>query len=153
MQKLVDNTLAEKAKAEALQEAKVEADRQAAVAAQQAAEAAKAAQVATQAQTPTVAAVLPSGSHTDWMAAAGINPTDYPYVDFIVSHESGWNPTAQNPSGAYGLCQALPGIKMSTAGADWATNPITQLRWCTSYANNKGGWYHSYLEWVAKGWW
>ncbi len=83
------------------------------------------------------------------MALAGISPSDYQYVDHIVSKESGWCPTKwqgeygkcpayhgtpTNPNIGYGLCQATPGSKMATAGADWATNPVTQLKWCHSYA-------------------
>jgi uncharacterized protein YabE (DUF348 family) len=91
-----------------------------------------------------------NGDKTSIMAAAGISSGDWAYANFIVSHESGWRVTAANPSGAYGLCQALPGSKMSTAGADWATNPITQLRWCSSYAaRSYGGWYGSYNHWLA----
>ncbi len=87
------------------------------------------------------------------MAAAGIAPSDYGYVNYIVSHESGWRTTAANSSGAYGLCQALPGSKMATAGADWQTNPVTQLRWCSSYAARKGGWQAAYEFWLAHHWW
>ena len=91
-----------------------------------------------------------NGDKTAIMAAAGISSGDYAYVNFIVSHESGWRPTAANPSGAYGLCQALPGSKMATAGADWATNPITQLRWCNGYAQSRyGGWAAAYNHWLA----
>ncbi|MEV5973840.1 transglycosylase SLT domain-containing protein [Streptomyces sp. NPDC051921] len=58
----------------------------------------------------------------------------------IVDHESGWNYTATNASsGAYGLVQALPGSKMSTAGADWRTNPATQIKWGLSYMNGRYG--------------
>lgn len=98
------------------------------------------------------------------MALAGIAPGDYNYVDYIVSHESGWCPTkAQGqygscppyagyvPSyGGYGLCQSTPGSKMASAGADWATNPVTQLRWCSSYAQGRyGSWYAAYKHWLA----
>ena len=69
--------------------------------------------------------------------------------------ESGWNPAASNPStGAYGIPQALPGSKMASAGADWQTNPATQIRWglgyikqlygspCGAWAHEQGsGWY------------
>ncbi|MFE3515036.1 lytic transglycosylase domain-containing protein [Streptomyces sp. NPDC059166] len=55
----------------------------------------------------------------------------------IVSRESGWNYRAQNASsGAYGLVQALPGSKMASAGADWQTNPATQIKWGLSYMNS-----------------
>lgn len=97
------------------------------------------------------------------MALAGISPGDYTYVDYIVSHESGWCPTkAQGehdcpavpdnqftPNG-YGLCQATPGSKMASAGSDWATNPVTQLRWCHGYAIGRyGSWYVAYNHWLA----
>ncbi|MFI6287000.1 transglycosylase SLT domain-containing protein [Streptomyces sp. NPDC051018] len=56
----------------------------------------------------------------------------------IVERESGWRYTAQNPSsGAYGLVQALPGTKMSSAGADWRTNPATQIKWGLNYMNSR----------------
>ncbi|WP_406002136.1 transglycosylase SLT domain-containing protein [Streptomyces sp. NBC_00829] len=57
----------------------------------------------------------------------------------IVDHESTWNYQAENPSGAYGLVQAYPGSKMSSAGADWRTNPATQIKWGLNYMNVKYG--------------
>lgn len=89
------------------------------------------------------------------MARAGIAPEDYTYVDYIVSKESGWRPFARNASsGAYGLCQALPGTKMASAGADWETNPVTQLRWCDGYAKARyGSWARAYSFWLANKYW
>jgi uncharacterized protein YabE (DUF348 family) len=85
------------------------------------------------------------------MALAGISPSDYAAADYIISHESGWRPNAggSGVSGPYGLCQAYPGTKMATAGADWQTNPITQLRWCSGYASRYGGWQGSYQHWLS----
>ncbi|MGH4033948.1 lytic transglycosylase domain-containing protein [Actinomycetota bacterium Odt1-20B] len=58
----------------------------------------------------------------------------------IVNHESTWNYKASNPgSGAYGLVQALPGSKMASAGADWQTNPATQIKWGLGYMNDRYG--------------
>ncbi|MEU1181643.1 transglycosylase SLT domain-containing protein [Streptomyces sp. NPDC005820] len=58
----------------------------------------------------------------------------------IVNHESTWNYRAVNPtSGAYGLVQAYPGSKMSSAGADWQTNPATQIKWGLNYMNERYG--------------
>ncbi|MER7764775.1 transglycosylase SLT domain-containing protein [Streptomyces sp. NPDC097619] len=58
----------------------------------------------------------------------------------IVSRESGWNHTATNSSsGAYGLVQALPASKMSSAGSDWKTNPATQIKWGLDYMNSRYG--------------
>jgi len=99
---------------------------------------------------------LPEGSHQDWMRAAGIAESDFGYVEFIISKESGWGHTKWNKagSGAYGLCQAKPATKMATAGSDWETNPITQLKWCHSYAISRyGSWQNAYNFWVAKRWW
>lgn len=88
------------------------------------------------------------------MAQAGISEADYPYVDYIISRESRWRPGALNAgSGAYGLCQSLPASKMATAGADYLTNPVTQLRWCAGYSSRYGGWQGAYNAWLAQGWW
>lgn len=89
------------------------------------------------------------------MAAAGISPSDYSYVDFIISRESGWNAGASNSSsGAYGLCQALPGTKMASAGSDWRTNAVTQLKWCSGYAQGRyGSWGAAYNFWLSNKWW
>ena len=98
---------------------------------------------------------LPAGTHNDWMARAGIASSDYGYVNYIIERESHWNPLAKNrSSGATGLCQALPGNKMASAGSDWATNPITQLRWCNSYAVGRyGSWAKAYQFWTTHHWW
>jgi uncharacterized protein YabE (DUF348 family) len=99
------------------------------------------------------ATIAIGGDKTAIMAQAGIGPGDYPYANFIISHESGWRVTAANPSGAYGLCQALPGSKMSSAGSDWQTNPITQLKWCSGYASKFGGWGPAYNYWLSHHYW
>ncbi|MFC8870896.1 transglycosylase SLT domain-containing protein [Streptomyces sp. NPDC057148] len=58
----------------------------------------------------------------------------------IVDHESSWNYKAVNPSsGAYGLFQALPAGKYVSAGADWRTNPATQIKWGLNYMDNRYG--------------
>ncbi len=58
----------------------------------------------------------------------------------IVRRESNWDYLARNrSSGAYGLAQALPGKKMASHGADWATNPLTQLEWMADYIANRYG--------------
>lgn len=105
------------------------------------------------------------------MAEAGIAPSDYAYVNYIVSNESGWCPTkVQGEVGycpgyapsmsvlesdtGYGLGQATPGDKMSPFGSDWETNPVTQLRWATSYADGRyGSWEAAYEFWQANHYW
>ncbi|MFF4902831.1 lytic transglycosylase domain-containing protein [Streptomyces sp. NPDC001068] len=72
----------------------------------------------------------------------------------IVSHESGWNYQAVNASsGAYGLFQALPGSKMSSVGADWQTNPATQIKWGLTYMNSSyGSPCQAWTFWQANHW-
>ena len=97
----------------------------------------------------------PSGSKADWMRAAGIGDADFGYVDYIISHESGWDYHAVNrSSGAYGLPQSLPAGKLASAGADWRDNPVTQLRWANNYAVGRyGSWEAAYRFWVTNHWW
>jgi hypothetical protein len=70
------------------------------------------------------------------------------------NRESSWRVDAENPSsGAYGIPQSLPGSKMASAGADWRTNPATQIRWGLGYIHDRygspcGAWAHS----QATGW-
>ncbi len=48
--------------------------------------------------------------------------------------ESHWNYKAHNSrSGAHGIPQALPAIKMEIISTDWRTNPVTQIRWGLRY--------------------
>lgn len=61
-------------------------------------------------------------------------------LDAVWSQESGWRIDATNPgSGAYGIPQALPGTKMASAGADWRTNPATQITWGLGYIKERYG--------------
>lgn len=108
------------------------------------------------------------------MAAAGLSAADYPYANFIISRESGWCatkwqgqigycpghyaekfPGAETAAGlGYGLCQSTPAIKMASAGADWRTNAVTQMRWCSGYARGRyGTWQAAYEFWTRNHWW
>jgi hypothetical protein len=74
------------------------------------------------------------------MAKAVVASDQWTCFSNIVNHESTWNYKAVNPSsGAYGLFQALPGSKMSSAGADWQTNPATQIKWGLNYMESRYG--------------
>jgi hypothetical protein len=69
------------------------------------------------------------------------------------NRESGWLWDAENPSGAYGIPQSLPGSKMASAGSDWQTNPATQIKWGLGYIGSVygtpcGAWDHE----VDDGW-
>jgi uncharacterized protein YabE (DUF348 family) len=83
------------------------------------------------------------------LADRGWGAEQFSCLDKLWTKESGWRVNAQNASsGAYGIPQALPGSKMATAGADWRTNPTTQITWGLGYIAGRYGtpcdaWAHS----------
>ncbi|WP_353813872.1 hypothetical protein [Agromyces sp. SYSU T00266] len=123
-----------------------------------AAEAAAAEQAAPAAPSYPSGPANPSGAQAtarDLMASMyGWGDDQFGCLVDLWNKESGWNVYAQNPSsGAYGIPQALPGDKMATAGADWATNAATQITWGLGYIAGRygtpcGAWSHS----VSVGW-
>ena len=82
------------------------------------------------------------------MLEAGFGIGQFPCLNKLWDHESGWNYKATNrSSGAYGIPQAFPGRKMASAGADWKTNPATQIKWGLGYIKGRydtpcGAWSH-----------
>ena len=84
----------------------------------------------------------------------GWDDAQYNCLVSLWNKESGWNMYASNKSsGAYGIPQSLPGSKMASAGADWATNAATQITWGLGYISGRyqtpcGAWTHS----QAVGW-
>ena len=98
---------------------------------------------------------VPAGEVQSWahqyLLDNGYSEADFTAANYIISHESGWSPTATNPtSGAYGLGQAYPGSKMASAGADWQTNYKTQFKWFISYCEQRyGGIVAAYNYWIA----
>ena len=91
-------------------------------------------------------------------AAKGWTGSNWQALAQLWSKESGWNERADNPSSdAYGIPQSLPGSKMASAGADWATNPATQIKWGLGYIKDRYGdpsaaWAHSVKNnWYAAG--
>jgi hypothetical protein len=74
------------------------------------------------------------------MPLYGLATSEFSCVDNIWEHESHWNVHADNPySSAYGIPQALPGSKMSSAGPDWENNAETQIRWGLNYIAERYG--------------
>ena len=98
---------------------------------------------------------VPAGEVQSWahqyLLDNGYSEADFTAANYIINHESGWSPTATNPtSGAYGLGQAYPGSKMASAGADWQTNYKTQFKWFISYCEQRyGGIVAAYNYWIA----
>jgi hypothetical protein len=101
---------------------------------------------------PAVAAPDPGSAQAiarEMVHARGWGDDQYSCLYNLWQKESNWNVYAQNrSSGAYGIPQALPGSKMATAGADWQTNPRTQISWGLGYIAGRygtpcGAWGHS----------
>ena len=119
--------------------------------------------VGTGSTTPTAAAAnigttVPAGDMQSWahdyLLANGYSEADFTATVYIINHESGWRVNATNASsGAYGLAQALPGSKMASVGADWATNYQTQLKWFWNYcASRYGSIQGAYSFWTTHHW-
>ncbi|UOE46052.1 lytic transglycosylase domain-containing protein [Agromyces larvae] len=132
-------------------------------AAQAAAEAAAAAKAAEQAAGSSAASrpSAPSNPSEAQSIARSLMASMYGWGDDqfgclveLWNHESGWNVYASNgSSGAYGIPQALPGSKMASAGADWQTNPATQITWGLGYvAGRYGTPCGAWDSFSAKGW-
>jgi hypothetical protein len=83
----------------------------------------------------------------------GWGASQFSCVNSLWNRESGWNVHAANPSGAYGIPQALPGSKMATNGGDWRDNPATQIAWGLSYVKSVyGSPCNAWSAFQSKGW-
>jgi len=108
--------------------------------------------------TATATALARSGSAEQiaeaMLGSFGWSSSQFACLDPLWAEESGWSVTAENPSGAYGIPQALPGDKMASTGPDWQTSPATQIKWglgyikdiygspCAAWAHEQAtGWY------------
>jgi hypothetical protein len=108
-------------------------------------------------QAPSDSAPQPSGNPQQiasaMLASFGWSSSEFGCLVSLWNLESGWNVYASNPSGAYGIPQALPGSKMASAGPDWQSNAATQIRWGLGYIKSLygspcGAWSHE----QASGW-
>jgi hypothetical protein len=93
---------------------------------------------------PTVPAAPPDPGTAqsiayNMLASFGFGTDQFGCLNNIWTRESGWRYDAENASGAYGIPQALPGSKMASAGADWMTNPATQIKWGLGYIKSVYG--------------
>jgi hypothetical protein len=71
---------------------------------------------------------------------AGLNQQQWVCLDSLWYQESKFQTNARNyRSGAFGIPQALPASRMASAGADWRTNPATQIKWGLSYIKVRYG--------------
>ena len=99
------------------------------------------------------AAAVPAAAGSWQQIVASLAGAGAGCLDNIIEHESGGSVHATNPnSGAYGIPQALPAAKMASAGPDWQTNPVTQVRWMVQYVDTAyGGACGAWTHWQADG--
>lgn len=90
---------------------------------------------------PTSSNVSPGTAQAlgkEMAAARGWGDDQFACLLALWNKESGWRVNAHNKSsGAYGIPQALPGSKMASVGADWRTNPATQITWGLNYIKSR----------------
>jgi len=106
---------------------------------------------------PSAVAVEPGTAQAmgkEMAAARGWGDDQFACLLVLWNHESGWRVNAGNPvTGAYGIPQSLPGSKMATVGADWQTNPATQITWGLNYiAGRYGTPCGAYAQWLGHNW-
>ncbi|HEY1703662.1 MAG TPA: transglycosylase SLT domain-containing protein [Trebonia sp.] len=93
--------------------------------------------------TQPVAAPDPGSAQSiayNMMSSFGFSPSSqWECLDETWQKESSWEYDAENASGAYGIPQALPASKMSSAGSDYLTNPSTQIKWGLGYISSVYG--------------
>lgn len=99
-----------------------------------------------------------TGDKYTWMTQAGIPESEWEFVDYIVSRESGWNPCAYypgrsdcsaTPTSACGLAQALPCSKL---GTNWY-DPVHALKWQYNYVKARyGGYQQAVAFWKINHW-
>lgn len=85
-------------------------------------------------------------------ATYGWTGQQFTCLERLWTGESNWNHLSYNrSSGATGIPQSLPGSKMASAGADYMTNPATQIKWGLSYISGRYGTPCSaYSQWQAR---
>ncbi len=90
--------------------------------------------------TPKTSHAAVTGGSPQEIARSIVPAGEFGCFSEIISHESGWNVHAVNPSsGAYGLPQSLPGDKMASAGPDWRNDATTQIHWALTYMDSRYG--------------
>ncbi len=95
-----------------------------------------------------------TGGKADWMRAAGIDPSQYSYVDYIISRESGWEPSRVSANRCIGLGQRCSPQVLISACPNWQNDPVCQLKHFTGYANGRyGSWQGAYNFWTVNHWW
>ena len=86
----------------------------------------------------------------------GYSPEDWNKLDYIIEHESNWNPNAINPNAVNGRqAMGIPQRMMDPGMADsrWMNNPMAQLRWLFNYIDQRYGGINSAYQFKQQNGW
>jgi uncharacterized protein YabE (DUF348 family) len=105
-------------------------------------------------------ASVDGGNNITWLRSSDIDESDYSYVNYIMNHESHWNPDDINSLGCIGLGQSCPSAKTGIASLaigcpDWQTDAVCQLNFFNSYvvSHGYGDWANAATHEEDYGWW
>jgi uncharacterized protein YabE (DUF348 family) len=94
------------------------------------------------------------GNNITWLRSSSIGSSDYQYVDYIMAHESHWNPADVNAEGCIGLGQFCSPSKLTLSCPDWQIDAVCQLNVFNNYAVSRyGSWAAAASFWESHGWW
>jgi hypothetical protein len=74
-----------------------------------------------------------TGAQTQCLDTLWMGESAFDQFNTYPSHDTSPSTPGSQITTAYGIPQALPAQKMAAAGADWQTNPRTQIRWGLGY--------------------
>lgn len=92
----------------------------------------------------------PQQNTTEWNSLVALWEKESGWSEYADTRKSGLDPPNATTY-AYGIPQARPAQKMASAGADWETNPKTQIRWGLryikdTYGSPSGAWAHEQIH-------
>ncbi|HUD07325.1 MAG TPA: ubiquitin-like domain-containing protein [Candidatus Saccharimonadales bacterium] len=95
------------------------------------------------------------GDNITWLKDSNIDPGSYADADYIITHESNWNPDDVSHSGCVGLGQSCGYPSgLSVVCPDWQVDAVCQLNFFNNYALSRyGGWAGAQIHWSDNGWW
>jgi uncharacterized protein YabE (DUF348 family) len=96
-----------------------------------------------------------SDQSVSFLKSSNIAPSDYNYANYIICHESHWDPADENSSGCIGLGQSCSEAALEDFCPDWQVDAVCQLNFFNNYVTSHGygSWEAAYDFWVSHGYW
>lgn len=102
---------------------------------------------------------IAGGDNITWLRSSNISSSDYQYANYIITHESRWNPDAINAGRCIGLGQSCPGrsgvASLAINCPDWQIDAVCQLNFFNSYVitHGYGSWANAATFWTNNRYW